>query len=485
MKVNKQLAWICSVYFLIGGVASGLEKVTLQLKWLHQFQFAGYYAAIEQGYYRDVGLEVELLEVTADEKPTEVVLNGKADFGVCSSDLLLMRAAGEPVVALAAIFQHSPHVIAAIKGDGIETIHDVVGKRVMMEPSSVDLIALLEAEQIPLETITFERHSFSPVPLYNGEVDAISAYITDEPFAIRELGKEPVMFSPRSAGIDFYGDILFTTEQYLEANRETVASFRFASLQGWKYAVEHPDEVIDWILAKYETEKSREALEYEAKQTINLIRPNVVEIGYMHMGRWEHMAEVFREMGMIETIPELDSMLYRKAIPMTERYPLKTIGVSALCIALIGLVSWKQRRDCRSLEAEIRRREESDRLLDERETEYRTIIESAPLPFMVWDTELVIRRWNREAEKLFGWSADQAIGQSALDLIIPPGAENTVEQCIKKLLTDDSHTQISENLTKDGRIVLCRWHTVPRRDVQGTITELHLIAADVTRDFEG
>jgi len=102
--------------------AAGLERVTLQLKWKHQFQFAGYYAAIAQGYYRDAGLDVVLREAEPGHDAADAVLDGTAEFGVGTSELVLLRAAGKPVVALAAIFQHSPLVLLARSTPGVSDL---------------------------------------------------------------------------------------------------------------------------------------------------------------------------------------------------------------------------------------------------------------------------------------------------------------------------------------------------------------------------
>lgn len=89
--------------------SDALDPVVLQLKWKHQFQFAGYYVAQQQGFYEAAGLDISIVEAPDDgSPPVQRVLQGQADFGVATSDLLLLRSAGQPVVALAAIFQHSP-----------------------------------------------------------------------------------------------------------------------------------------------------------------------------------------------------------------------------------------------------------------------------------------------------------------------------------------------------------------------------------------
>src|SRR3990167_5837791 len=109
--------WLTTFACLLGGLslpvssAYALDAVTLQLKWTHAFQFAGYYAAKERGYYREAGLDVRINEALPGSDPVKTVLDGKAEFGVGTSALLLERKAGKPVVALAVIFQNSPYVL--------------------------------------------------------------------------------------------------------------------------------------------------------------------------------------------------------------------------------------------------------------------------------------------------------------------------------------------------------------------------------------
>ena len=112
--------------------STGLEKVRLQLKWYHQFQFAGYYAAVEQGYYQEAGLDVEILENDIERSPVEVLLQGDAEYGVTSAGVLLERAENNPVVALAAIMQHSPLALLVLESSGIKEPADLFGKRVML-----------------------------------------------------------------------------------------------------------------------------------------------------------------------------------------------------------------------------------------------------------------------------------------------------------------------------------------------------------------
>lgn len=107
------------------------EKVTLQLKWFHQFQFAGYYAAKEKGFYKDVGLDVEIKQRDLKYNNIEEVVKGKAQYGVSDSILILYKAHAEPVVIVSPIFQHSASALISLKNSGINSPYDLEGKNVL------------------------------------------------------------------------------------------------------------------------------------------------------------------------------------------------------------------------------------------------------------------------------------------------------------------------------------------------------------------
>src|SRR6476661_324837 len=103
---------LCVIFFNPLAIhAEPLKPVRVQLKWYHQFQFAGFYAAIKKGYFKDAGLDVTLLEGTPKAFSIPAVLSGKADFGVTGPELLDSYISGEPVVLMSVIFQHSPYVL--------------------------------------------------------------------------------------------------------------------------------------------------------------------------------------------------------------------------------------------------------------------------------------------------------------------------------------------------------------------------------------
>jgi diguanylate cyclase (GGDEF)-like protein len=300
-----RLALLCGCALPLQALA--LEAVTLQLKWKHQFQFAGYYAALEQGYYRQAGLDVRIVEAEPGQDTVTEVLQGRAQYGVGHSNLVRLRGQGRPVVVLAVILQHSPYVYVA-RAD-IDHVHALVGQRVMQEDQGDELFAYLHKENVRPEQLRLLPHNFSAADLLAGRVDAISAYSSDELFELRTSGKPYTVLTPRSAGIDFYGDNLFTTEEEIRRHPERVKAFREASLQGWRYAMAHPQEMADAILARWGRRHSREHLLFEAEEMRRLMQPELLEIGHMNPGRWRHIAETYQELGMLEGT-ELSGFLY-------------------------------------------------------------------------------------------------------------------------------------------------------------------------------
>lgn len=389
--------------------AWGLEQVSLQLNWKHQFQFAGYYAAIEKGYYRDAGLAVTLLEAESGKDPIEQVLQGKAEFGIGASELALLRGQGKPVVALAAILQHSPLVLLTAKRNGLESSHDLVGRKIMLMPHEAELFAYLKREQVKLSDITMLPHSFDPKDLISGRVDAFSGYSCDEPFLLQQARFPYIQLSPRSSGIDFYGDTLFTTETEIRRDPERVQRFREASLKGWHYAMAHPEEVVDLILTRHGQRHSRAHLLFEARQMRDLMQPDLVEIGHMIPGRWRHIADIYAEVGMLPANASIDGLLQDPAVTPTrlpEWFPAALAGLTLL--GIIGAV----------IAARFSR---LHRQVKESEARHRQLMELAPMPVVVTRlADSTVVYINRKAAVCFGVPQDRAAGRQAPNYWVHP-----------------------------------------------------------------
>ncbi|WP_017303749.1 diguanylate cyclase [Spirulina subsalsa] len=421
-----------------------LETVTLQLKWRHQFQFAGYYAAKAQGYYEQAGLDVQMQEMPENTPPVEVVLNGEAEFGIAGSDLVLLRNQGYPVVALAAIYQHSPSVIIARRQPNLDHIHDLIGKRVMIRDHAVELIAYLKSEGIALDQFIQVPHSFTPLSLINGRVDAMSGYSTDEPFFLEQVNIPHIIFNPRAGGIDFYGDTLFTTEAQIKRHPQRVKAFLDASLKGWAYALEHPEEMIELIYTEYSPRHSRAHLRYEAEASKRLILSDVVEIGYMNPGRWNYILQIYHDLGFATRYSSLAGFIY-------ERYPQPNLTwvyfIFITISSILGFVSWIALRFYQlnhRIRQEVAERMQTENSLRALEKRYRFLVESSPFPIVISQFETgEIAYLNPKASRIFKVRRNQAIGYLTEDFYVQPDDRNIILKALKKQgFIQDFETQL-------------------------------------------
>jgi class 3 adenylate cyclase/ABC-type nitrate/sulfonate/bicarbonate transport system substrate-binding protein len=290
--------------------AFALDQVSLQLKWKHQFQFAGYYAAIEKGFYRDNGLEVELREGSPGLDAGAEVAKGAADLGVCTTSVLVDAAQRANNVVLGVIFQHSAAAILVPFRAGIRTVSELKGHRLMDAPGSGDIAAMLKREGVDYASLPRVDHAGDPRDLLSGKADAMVAYSTNEPYYFEEYGTPYLFFSPRAYGFDFYGDNLCTSKQQLAQHPERVRAFRAASLKGWAYALAHPEEIADLIRSKYSTQKGRKALLFEAARTELLIQPHLAPIGDQSIERWNAIAKAYVDLGMVTEAKLPDGLIY-------------------------------------------------------------------------------------------------------------------------------------------------------------------------------
>ncbi len=305
---------LCSS-LLLAEPAQTAEKVSLQLKWLHSFQFAGYYAAKEKGFYAEEQLDVTFRERIPGISNIEQVLKDQSQYGVADTSLLEQRLGGKPLVVLASIFQHSPLVYLTLKNSGITSPYELKGKRVMHDNyDNAPLLAMLYEAGISTDEFTHLENSFNPNDLINGKTDVMVGYLTDQIDYFKNKGIEINIIDPRNYGVDFLGDNLFTTEQEINRHPDRVQRFLRASLKGWDYALKHPDELIQIILDKYNagSRLTADHLRFEAQQTMRMILPDTVPIGHTDTRRFQRIAETYRQLGLVSSIDPLDGFIYRQ-----------------------------------------------------------------------------------------------------------------------------------------------------------------------------
>jgi two-component system, cell cycle sensor histidine kinase and response regulator CckA len=467
------LFWICILLPIRGfaetaGAKSDPEIVRLQLRWHHQFQFAGFYAAQSRGFFREAGLKVEIREGREGIDPVREVLEDRADFGVGNSELVLHYLDGAPIVALAAILQHSPLVLMTRRNDNIRHPQDLAGRRVKMllAPRDAELMAMFQSEGISMDRIDVVQEWVDPEDFFRPDFAAVTAYLTNEPYLYRSMGIALDFLRPATYGIDFYGDTLFTRRAEIDESPERARRFRAACLRGWEYALDHPREIIELLISHYGVRKTYDHLQYEAETLRDLIRTDLVQIGYMNPGRWQRIADTYIRLGMAEPGRSLDSFLFfaesrQPAWLGTAAWIAGAVaGLALLVSACLGffnhrlarMVSERTRslRDInaqltgevaerrkaeealnrfqaeleeririrtleleamnRKLRAEIDQRRESERALRESRAEKQAILDGISSLLVFLDPKRRILWVNRRAADLFGHPAEELVG---------------------------------------------------------------------------
>lgn len=287
--------------FLVSTQAHELKKVSVQLQWKHQFEYAGFYAAIEQGYYRNLGLELEIKEMKKDLDPLHEVLVGNSDFGVSYSSIVAQYYKGKPILMIANIFKTSALVLISQKE--ILSPADLKGKKVMgstRELTSTGIGMMLNHFNIKAKDFKLIPSTHTTEAFEKGEIDAMTAFITNQPYQLEQKNIPYNILNPSSYGSQFYDVNIFTSQALFEKDPITVRNFRDATIKGWHYALKNSDEIIHLILEKYNTQnKTYEALKYEAEITKSLILENVYSLGSIDCNVIEEMKQTFLDLNFI------------------------------------------------------------------------------------------------------------------------------------------------------------------------------------------
>ena len=295
------------------------KKITLQLNWLNQFQFAGYYMAKEKGFYKDVNLDVQIKESNFNTDVIKEIESKNADFAVGRSSLIIEKINGKDIVALCAIYQESPLILLVKKDSNITSVKDLRNKKIMITPDarySAPVLAMLSANELTINDFRIQKHSFDINDLINRKTDAMASYISNEPILLNEKGIEYTIFNPKDFGFDLYSDILFSSSEYIKNNPKLTKEFYEASLKGWKYAFENLAETAEIIYSKYNTQnKTFTHLVKEGEVLKKLAYTGNNELGDFNDNKLKNIANVFKLFGLVNKDLDLKEFIYKENKP--------------------------------------------------------------------------------------------------------------------------------------------------------------------------
>jgi len=313
MNINI-LKFLLLIIFLTS-FASATQKVSLQLQWKYQFQFAGYIVAKEKGFYKEGGMDVELREWTPGLDMIQEVIKGKSTFSIARPTSFIDHNTINQVQFLGAIYQSSPLVLLTDKSLGIEHIKDFKGKTLMSSGdlrSDASIVSMMYSHGVDFKSLNVKKPSFDVTDLLNGKTDLIASYVSNEPYVLKKMGGNPVIFDPKDYGFDFYNDILITSTQLTVNDPKLVEDFLDATLKGWNYAFENVQETAKLIYEKYNTQnKSLDALIYEGRTLKPLALDGVVPLGTIKKEKMQRMYDIYRLLGIAHAKDiDFDKLIY-------------------------------------------------------------------------------------------------------------------------------------------------------------------------------
>jgi len=316
LKLIKKINTIILLLLFVSTISFSkeLKKITLHLSWFDQFQFAGYYMAKEKGFYEELGLDVEIIPFNFDVDIPKEVSDGNIDFAVGRETLILERTKDRNIVALYALFQATPLILVSTKESGINSVNDFSNKRIMTtidDSSEVSLKAMIISNKVKIENIKFLKHTHNIDDLINKNTDVISAYISKSPYELQKKGIEYNIFDPKKFGFDMYSDMLYTSENLINNDLNTVLLFKNASLRGWEYAYSNINESVDVIIDKYNSQNlKKNELIYEAKELRKLSYFNTSDLGEIKKDKIQRIHDLYNLMGLVPKPIDLEKFVF-------------------------------------------------------------------------------------------------------------------------------------------------------------------------------
>ena len=322
-----------------------MTDVTLQMQWFTQSQFAGYYAAIDQGFYEELGLNVEILEGGVDIVPATVLASGAADFALSwVPRALVPREEGLNIVNIAQPFQRSGTLQVAFADSGVSTPEDLAGKNVgnWGFGNEFELLAgLRQAGLDPDSDVTLVQQQFDMLALLAGDIDAAQAMTYNEYAQVLETVNPETgeLYQPEDLnvinwseeGSAMLNDGIWADAGRLESEdgyRETAVKFVEASLKGWIWCRDNPDECVQVVLANApilgESHQTWQLNEISA-----LIWPSPLGVGIMDSGLWDQTIEIATSEQILQAEPEGTAYVIdiaQEAVANLEAQGLDVIG---------------------------------------------------------------------------------------------------------------------------------------------------------------
>jgi PAS domain S-box-containing protein len=399
-------------------------KIRVQLRFDHQFQFAGFYAAKWLGFYEQAGLEVEIIDGIDEQgrhlDVTEVIGKGDAEFGIGSSDILLAQDAGQDLVIVSSIMQQSPVAVFLRNNPQVTSPAQLEGLRIQSSQNKlvdVEIEEMFRAVGLAPDRIDLIHYdTLRPIHVhlqdfFSGKVDGTLGYIFSIAWMAEQRNFPLQIMRPSSYGVDFYGDSVFTTRRFLESHRDLVDRFVSATNSGWDYAFRNQDSVIahivnDWPASLITSDRIKYN-QFLAGEMRRLMLFPAVKPGYINRQRWQYIADVLLRAGIIKNPLSSQKFVYIESeykLQQKERREWAIVLTLILVplLATISVIIWFLIQRRRHQQEKLRRV---------------LFLDEALTGILTCDAHQKIVEFNAAAEELTGWPRHEAMGQTMSHLL--------------------------------------------------------------------
>ncbi len=296
------LAVLGSIAPLLG---AELTKLSFQLDWHPNAQFAGLLLAQHNGWYREAGLDVTFVPVDTEMKVVNTVVSGGNWLGCSESGVLIAaKASGAPIRAIGTMLQGSPMGLISLREKGFDSLARLRGKRLGIHPDGRKALELVLAHEgfKPSEfTIVEKDHDLTP--LLNGDCDAVQGYSIDEAVALESRGIPIHMIPYHAHGYSAYSQVYFGSEAFLKSNKDVAKRFLAVSNRGWRAAFADPAAasriVVQHFAPKLDPEYQRRSL--EAISRLAIYETGASGLGQMQRKTWRGALKQFQ---LLQDIPK-------------------------------------------------------------------------------------------------------------------------------------------------------------------------------------
>ncbi|MBW5447917.1 myristoyl transferase [Cohnella sp. CFH 77786] len=292
-----------------------LTKVTQVTNWFAEPEHGGQYAALAKGFYKDAGLDMTIQSGGPGVSSTQLVGSGKAEFGMGQADeILLARQNGIPLVAIAAIFQKNPQGIMFHKGK-IKNPSELNGRKVYVSSGSTYWEFLKKTYK--LDKVQELKYTGSLANFVADPEAATQIYITSEPFTMQQEKVDVDYFLNYDLGYKQYGNILYTTEDYLKNHPDIVKAYVEASIKGWTYYKDNAEE-INKVMQEKNPDLKLEAMAFGAEAQKPLIYEGDAAangIGYMSADIWSGLQKQLIDLGILKSEEPVEKAFTNEFLP--------------------------------------------------------------------------------------------------------------------------------------------------------------------------